>query len=58
MTLYSREQADRSGAQRAVYGKDMVAIYQNSPVYGFNSSVFIFVSSITTQQFNKYTTDQ
>ena len=23
-----------------------------------NSSVFLFVSSITTQQFNKYTTDQ
>ena len=26
-----RQWPDRTGAQRAVFGKDMVAIYQNSP---------------------------
>ena len=45
-TQSMRQRPDRTGAQRAVSGKDMVAIYQNSPAYGFNIS--FFVSSITT----------
>ena len=49
-----RQWPDRTGAQRAVSGKDMAAIYQNSPAYGFNVSYF--VSSITTQHFNNHTT--
>ena len=49
-----RQWSERTGAQRAVSGKDMAAIYQNSPAYGFNVS--FFVSSITTEQFNNHTT--
>ena len=33
--------------------RDKVDIYKNA-----KRTVFLFVSSITTQQFNKYTTDQ
>ena len=47
-----RQWPDRTGAQRAVSGTDMVAIYQNSPAYGFN--VNYFVSSITTQHFKNH----
>ena len=36
-----RQWPNRTGAQRTVSGKDMVAIYQNSPAYGFNESFFV-----------------
>ena len=49
-----RQWPDRTGAQRAVSAKDMVAIYNNSPAYGFNLT--FSASSITTQHFNNHTT--